>query len=105
MAEETKYVTWDVHNEFAHRIDDENSRQNKRLESLEIAVKEMTRLTVAVEKMAVSIESMAAEQKRQGERLTAIEEKPVKRWDAVVMGIIGAVVGAIGAAIASGFIH
>lgn len=102
MAE---FVSIDVHNEFARRIEDENDRQNHRLEALEEAVREMTRLTVAVEKMAVSIEGMAAEQKRQGERLTAIEEKPVKRWDAIVTGIIGAIVGALGAALASGVIH
>lgn len=102
MAE---FVSIDVHNEFARRIEDENDRQNHRLEALEEAVREMTRLTVAVEKMAVSIEGMAAEQKRQGERLTAIEEKPVKRWDAIVTGIIGAIVGALGAAMAAGVIH
>lgn len=101
----SEYVSIDVHNEFARRIEDENDRQNHRLEALEEAVREMTRLTVAVEKMAVSIEGMAAEQKRQGERLTAIEEKPVKRWDAIVTGIIGAIVGALGAALAAGVIH
>lgn len=101
----SEFVSIDVHNEFARRIEDENDRQNHRLEALEEAVREMTRLTVAVEKMAVSIEGMAAEQKRQGERLTAIEEKPVKRWDAIVTGIIGAIVGALGAAMASGVIH
>lgn len=101
----SEFVSIDVHNEFARRIEDENDRQNHRLEALEEAVREMTRLTVAVEKMAVSIEGMAAEQKRQGERLTAIEEKPVKRWDAIVTGIIGAIVGALGAALASGVIH
>jgi hypothetical protein len=102
---EQEYVLSAVHEEFARRIEDENDRQNKRLDALEVAVKEMTRLTVAVEKMAVSIEGMAAEQKRQGERLTAIEEKPAKRWDAVITGIIGAIVGALGAALASGIIH
>lgn len=101
----SEFVSIDVHNEFARRIEDENDRQNHRLEALEEAVREMTRLTVAVEKMAVSIEGMAAEQKRQGERLTAIEEKPVKRWDAIVTGIIGAIVGALGAAMAAGVIH
>lgn len=102
---EQEYVSWDVHEEFSKRIEDENTRQNKRLEALEIAVKEMTRLTVAVEKMASSLENMAKEQERQGQRLEKLEEKPAKRWDAVITGVIGAIVGALGAALASGIIH
>ena len=100
----SEYVSIDVHNEFARRIEDENDRQNHRLEALEEAVREMTRLTVAVEKMAVSIEGMAAEQKRQGERLTAIEEKPAKRWDAVISAVISGVVGLLIGLMSAGII-
>lgn len=99
-----EYVLSAVHEEFAKRIEDENDRQNRRLDALEVAVKEMTRLTVAVEKMAVSIEGMAAEQKRQGDRLTAIEDKPAKRWEAVVSGIISGIIGIVIGLISAGII-
>ena len=101
---EQEYVLSAVHEEFAKRVEDENDRQNRRLDDLEVAVKEMTRLTVAVEKMAVSIEGMAAEQKRQGDRLTAIEEKPAKRWDTVISGIISGVIGILIGLISAGVI-
>lgn len=71
--EETKYVPIEVHREFEKRIEDENHRQNTRLSALEDAVREMTRLTVSVEKIAVSLENMTAEQKRISDRLMAIE--------------------------------
>ena len=102
---EQEYVTVAVHEEFARRIDDENQRQNLRIKALEDAMHEISRLTTSVEKMAVNMGYMAEEQKKQGDRLTAIEEKPAKRWDAVITGIIGAIVGALGAALASGIIH
>lgn len=105
MDEGNRFVTWAVHNEFARRIDEENLRQSTRITNLEESVREIGRLTISVEKMAVSLENMATEQKKQGERLTTIEQKPAKRWDAVVTGIVGAIVGALGAAIMSGIIH
>lgn len=100
----SEYVTIDVHNEFAHRIEDENDRQNHRLNDLEATVKEISRLTVSVEKLAVSMSTMADELKRQGERLTAIEEKPAKRWDAVVSGIISGVIGILIGLMSAGII-
>jgi uncharacterized protein YoxC len=99
-----EYVTIEVHNEFAHRIEDENDRQNHRLNDLEATVKEISRLTVSVEKLAVSMSTMADELKRQGERLTAIEEKPAKRWDAVVSGIISGVIGILIGLVSAGVI-
>ena len=102
--EETKYVTWDVHNEFSRRIEEQEHRQDARLSIVEDSVREITRLTVSVEKMAVSLENMATEQKRQGDRLTAIEEKPARRWDAVVSGIISGVIGILIGLISAGVI-
>lgn len=98
------FVTVEVHNEFARRIEEENDRQNHRINDLESTVKEITRLTVSVEKLAVSMSTMADELKRQGERLTAIEEKPAKRWDAVVSGIISGVIGILIGLVSAGII-
>lgn len=86
--EDAKYITWDVHREFAERLDAENKRQDARIGELEATVKEIGRLTVSVERMAVSMESMANEQARQGSRLDEIERKPGKRWETVVVEVI-----------------
>ena len=99
------YVTVAVHNEFARRIDEENERQNIRLTALEKGLQEVSRITVNVERLAVSMEQMTEEQRKQGERLNEIEKKPAKRWDVVVTGAISAIVGALMAALLSGAIH
>ena len=39
------------------------------------------------------------------EKLDEIEKRPTKHWEAVITGIIAAIVGALGAAIMSGIIH
>ena len=66
-----EYVGREEHAEFAKRIDDEQHRQNRRIELLEESVKQNTALTVSVEKLANNMESMANEQAKQGERLEA----------------------------------
>jgi hypothetical protein len=101
---ETLYVTTAEHNEFVKRIDEGNNRRDTRISSLESAFKEINRLIVSVEKMAVSLESMATEQKKQGERLTAIEERPAKRWDTVISGVISGIVGILIGLLSSGIL-
>lgn len=87
------------HEEFAKRMEDEHKRQNRRISDLEEAVKQYGALTVAVEKMATNMESMLDEQKKQGERLEALESRDGELWRKavgyVVTAIIGIVVGYI----------
>lgn len=52
---ETEYITRREHEEFARRMDtenqrrdDENKRQNKRLDAMESAVQKINELTVAI---------------------------------------------------------
>lgn len=106
MADEslTRYVTWDAHNEFAKRMDDTNERQEVRISALERGLMEVNKITLSVERLATNMESFSKELSKQGERLERIEEKPTKRWDAVITGVIGAIVGALGAALMSGLI-
>ena len=75
----SEYVSMEVHQEFAKRIDEENTRQNKRLSELESTVKEIQRLSIAVEKMAVSMEAMTKELSEQGDRLEKIETEPADK--------------------------
>ncbi len=102
---EQEYVSWNVHEEFAKRIEDENSRQNHRIDNLESTVKDISKISLNVERLAANIESMTAEIRRQGDRLTAIEEKPAKRWEAVVSGIISGIIGILIGLISAGIIR
>jgi len=83
----SEFITVEVHKEFAERIDAEDNRQNKRIERLEESMAMIQSLTVSVEKMALSIEGLTKEVGKQGDRLTAIEEKPAKNWEKAVWAI------------------
>ena len=99
-----EYVTIEVHNEFARRIDDESHRVSKRLDLLEDSVRQITELVASVKVLATQMESMATEQRKMGDRLDELEEKPAKRWDAVVSGIISGVIGILIGLISAGII-
>lgn len=109
---EQEYITRQEHSEFARRMEsenqrikDENERQNKRITIVEESVKEFNKLTIQIERIAASIQQMTEEISKQGARLENIESKPGKRWESLITGIIGAIAGAVGTAIASGLIH
>lgn len=76
------------------RIEDEEHRQNKRLDMLEESLKKLSDLTLTVGKMAVSLEAMAKELEKQGKRLEDIEHAPAGRWNTLISALIGAVVAA-----------
>lgn len=68
------------HEEFARRIDAQEKRQDRRLELLEENVREIGALTVSVQKLAQSLQSMVKEQKQQGRRLQALESRDGEKW-------------------------
>ena len=68
------------HEEFARRIDAQEKRQDRRLELLEEKVREIGALTVSVQKLAQSLQSMVKEQEQQGRRLQALESRDGEKW-------------------------
>ncbi len=88
------YVTRDEHQEFAKRIEDENSRQNKRLEIIECKQSQISELVVSVKVLATNVENIAKEINEQGVRLREIEGKPAKRWETVISCILTSLVTA-----------
>lgn len=99
----SEYITEEVHKEFATRVDAENQMQNKRIDKLEETVKEIQRLTIAVERMAVSMEAMTKEIASQGQRLDAIEKEPADKWKNAVWVVVSALIAAaIGALVRGG---
>lgn len=90
------------HEEFAkrmvaenQRLDDENRRQNKRLDILEENAKAQTALAVSVERLATNMENMLKEQKEQGKRLETLESRDGEMWRKVVAYIATAIVGIV----------
>lgn len=90
-----EFITMKEHEEFAQRVDAANEEQNRRLAKIEDRVEAITQLTVAVEKIAISLDLMNKELAKYGARLEEIEKQPAKRWDTLVMCIVSGVVGAI----------
>lgn len=68
------------HEEFARRIDAQEKRQDRRLELLEENVREIGALTVSVQKLAQSLQSMVKEQEQQSRRLQALESRDGEKW-------------------------
>lgn len=90
-------ITRAEHEEFRRRLEEENRRQDKRIEILEEAQKEVASLASSLEKMAVSIQQMCKELESQGKRLAAVEGRDGELWrkviGCIVTGLVGAVVG------------
>ena len=86
-------ITRAEHNEFAKRLEEENRRQDKRIELLERSVREIGALTTSVEKLAMSVESMVKEQAKQGERLEALEARDGEKWRKPASVLVSAIAG------------
>ena len=83
------------HEEFRRRLEEENRRQDKRIELLEDNIRELNSLTTSVGKLAASVESMVKEQEKQGKRLETLEGRDGERWRKVVGYVITAAVGIV----------
>ena len=70
--------------EIESRLDAENERQNHRLNALEETVKQIHTLALSVKELAVSIQSMVEEQKKQGARLETLESRDGELWRKIV---------------------
>lgn len=72
-----------------------------KVKDLEQVFDKINNIAMSTEKLAVEMKYMREEQQRQDKRITAIEEKPVKRYDSIVTYIITTIIGAIIGIIAS----
>lgn len=79
--------------EFKKRMQEENHRQNRRIELLEKNTQQISALASSVERLAVNMENMLKNQETQGERLEALEARDGEMWRKVVGYIMTAVVG------------
>ena len=88
-------ITRAEHEEFRRRIEEENKRQDRRLELLEHTVQQISDLTTSVEKLAVSMEGMLREQEKQGTRLETLEDRDGEMWRKIIGYAATAAVGII----------
>ena len=93
------FLPKDVHEEFARRMEDENRRQNHRIDNLENSVKAFGEIANSVNRLATNMETMTNELSRQGERLDELENKPAENWNAIIRSILTGIGSAIAVAI------
>ena len=89
------YVLKEVFDERMKRVDDENDRQNHRLNLLEKNGETLNELVISVKEMAISIQQMAKELEKQGTRLDKIEDEPADKWRRFTWLIVTAVAGGV----------
>lgn len=89
------YISRQEHDEFVKRMQDEHKRIHYRITDTEKKVDKIYDLTSSVERLATSIESMAKEQKEQGERLEELEARDGETWRKVKWYILTLAIGAI----------
>lgn len=85
------YITRYEYDERQKRIDDENNRQNHRLDKLETITDQIADMAASIKAMVVTMQAMQKEQEDQGKRLTDIEKKPADNWDKLVYSLIAVV--------------
>lgn len=103
------YITRTEHEAFSklmnlenQRLKDEDLRQNRRIGALETAIQQINALTVSVERLAASVETMAKEQlkinksiEKQGERIGSLENRDGETWRKVTSHLITVVIGIV----------
>ena len=82
------YITRFEVDERLKRVDDENNRQNRRIDKLETMADQLSDMAASIKAMVVTMQSMQKEQERQGERLDDIEKKPADNWNQLIYTII-----------------
>lgn len=99
---EGDYISREEHNEFRRsmdaenkRLEDENNRQNHRLEILEETVKQVASISTSVEKLALNMENMLKEQVSQGKRLETLESRDGDMWRKAVGYAVTAIIGIV----------
>lgn len=88
-------ITRAEHEEFRRRIEEEEHRQNRRLDIVEGNISKLMELTASIERLATNMENMVKEQERQGDRLEALESRDGKKWRQVSGYVITTIVGIV----------
>lgn len=88
-----EYITRPEHEEYAKRMQDEHTRQNRRISILEEKTEENNKLLLAIERLTSSIKNMQEELKTQGDRLNVLESRDGEMWRKVVSHVVTTAIG------------
>lgn len=73
-----------------------------RVDELEDGAKAIQDIVISINKIAINVETLTEEMKKQGDRLDKIEQEPAKNWNSVKIATITTIIGIILGAIATG---
>ena len=90
-----EYITRPEHEEFKKRMQEENHRQNRRIELLEKTSQQINALAASVERLATNMENMLKNLEAQGERLEVLESRDGEMWRKVVGHAVTAVISIV----------
>lgn len=90
-----EWISREEYDEYRLRVEDERKRTNHRLGGLEEEIRQIGQLTASVEKLALSVESMAKTQAKYGERLEELENRDGEMWRKVSGYIVTTLIGVV----------
>lgn len=95
-------ITRAEYEEHNRRMEDEHHRMNRRLEIAEDEIRSFQKIATSVEKLAIGVENMTEEQKRQGcqigelrDHIDQMEKEPGDNWKRVKDKFLDTFVGLV----------
>ena len=82
------YITRPEHEEFKKRLEDEESRQNRRLEVIENRVDKLIDMQASLAVMQAGIDGISSELKRIGTEVDSIKQEPADKWKKAVWVVL-----------------
>ena len=100
-----EYITREEHEEFRKRMEDEDHRQNRRIEIAEESIRQISDLTASVRELAVNMGNMAEQMGKQNDRLDVLEKEPVNQFHTIRMAVLTAIISCVATAVVSAVIN
>ena len=88
-------ITRAEHEEFRRNMEAEHKRLHHRVDAIEEATHQIGSLATSVERLAVSMENMAREQREQREKLDVLENRDGEMWRKVIGYIATTIAGIV----------
>ena len=77
------------------RMEEEDNRQNARIQSLEKQTETITELAISVKELAASVKQLAESEKKHDDKLEELSARDGERWRNVVGYVITVIVGIV----------
>ena len=81
--------------EFKKRIDDEEARQNRRIDSLETKVDKLIENNTAIQLVQQKLDLVAEDVKKVGQEVEALKKEPADNWKKAVWIVISVIITAV----------